>query len=307
MSRMACHAPPKPPTSDVIGDDHADGDGERDEEAQQSPPAGPQRHRLVGGRPCCGLVRCGRRAGPIQARADSHRHSKVPVVRAGQPCTPEARPPAWAFAPGQGYGRAVPTIETATGPVDSASLGRVLMHEHVFVISPEMKDNVPEEWGDEDAPHGRRRPAPAGAEGRAASTPSSTRRRSASAATSRASAQLAPRIDLKIIVATGLYTFNELPHYWSARVPGQRARRQRPHGEPVRAGHHRGHRRHGHQGRRHQVRHRPPRHHPRRRARAAGVRADAPGHRRADHDPHRRRRRAAASSSRRSSSPRAST
>jgi len=45
----------------------------------------------------------------------------------------------------------VPTIETATGPIDGAELGRVLMHEHVFIISPEMKDNVPEDWGDEDA------------------------------------------------------------------------------------------------------------------------------------------------------------
>src|SRR3982750_816329 len=44
----------------------------------------------------------------------------------------------------------VPTIETATGPVDSAELGRVLMHEHVFIISPEMKDNVPEDWGSDD-------------------------------------------------------------------------------------------------------------------------------------------------------------
>jgi len=51
----------------------------------------------------------------------------------------------------RGYRRAVPTIETATGPVDSAELGRVLMHEHVFIISPEMKDNVPEEWGEEEA------------------------------------------------------------------------------------------------------------------------------------------------------------
>ena len=24
------------------------------------------------------------------------------------------------------------------------------MHEHVFIISPEMKDNVPEDWGDEE-------------------------------------------------------------------------------------------------------------------------------------------------------------
>ena len=55
----------------------------------------------------------------------------------------------------------MPTIETATGPVDSAALGRVLMHEHVFIISPEMKDNVPEDWGDEDDAAGRRRHAAA--------------------------------------------------------------------------------------------------------------------------------------------------
>ena len=77
--------------------------------------------------------------------------------------------------------------------------------------------------------------------------------------------------------------------------------------EPVRQGHHRGHRRHRHQGRGHQVRHRSSRHHARRRAGAAGVRPDPPGDRRADHDAHRTRRRSGDSSSRRSSGPRAST
>ena len=72
--------------------------------------------------------------------------------------------------------------------------------------------------------------------------------------------------------------------------PGQRARRQRPDGEPVRQGHHRGHRRHGDQGRRHQVRHRPPRRHARRRAGAAGVRPDPSPHRVPDHHAHVRRR-----------------
>ena len=31
-----------------------------------------------------------------------------------------------------------------------AALGRVLMHEHVFIISPEMQHNVPEDWGNEE-------------------------------------------------------------------------------------------------------------------------------------------------------------
>ena len=42
------------------------------------------------------------------------------------------------------------TVASAKGPIDSSSLGRVLMHEHVFIISPEMQHNVPEDWGDEE-------------------------------------------------------------------------------------------------------------------------------------------------------------
>ena len=42
------------------------------------------------------------------------------------------------------------SVETARGPMDTADLGRVLMHEHVFVISTEIQQNYPEEWGDED-------------------------------------------------------------------------------------------------------------------------------------------------------------
>ena len=113
----------------------------------------------------------------------------------------------------------MPTIETATGPVDSDLLGRVLMHEHVFIISPEMQHNVPEDWGDEEA-----RLADA-----------ATRLQELKAAGIDAILDptalglgryiprigvLAKRIDLKILVATGLYTFNELPHYWGRRGPG---------------------------------------------------------------------------------------
>lgn len=113
----------------------------------------------------------------------------------------------------------MPTIETATGPIDSASLGRVLMHEHVFIISPEMQHNVPEDWGDEEARLGD----------------AATRLQELKSAGIDAILDptalglgryiprigvLAARIDLKILVATGLYTFNELPHYWGRRTPG---------------------------------------------------------------------------------------
>ena len=42
------------------------------------------------------------------------------------------------------------SVETATGSIASTNLGRVLMHEHVFVISTEIQNNYPDEWGDEE-------------------------------------------------------------------------------------------------------------------------------------------------------------
>jgi phosphotriesterase-related protein len=113
----------------------------------------------------------------------------------------------------------VPTIETATGPIDSASLGRVLMHEHVFVISPEMKDNVPEEWGDDktrvdDAVRRLQELKDSGIDAILDPTALGLGRYIPRIG------EVAARTDLKIIAATGLYTFNELPHYWGAREPG---------------------------------------------------------------------------------------
>ena len=43
------------------------------------------------------------------------------------------------------------TVQTARGPIPTTDLGVVLMHEHVFVLSPEIIANYPEGWGDEAA------------------------------------------------------------------------------------------------------------------------------------------------------------
>ena len=45
----------------------------------------------------------------------------------------------------------MPTVETVRGPVDTAQLGRTYMHEHIFVLSPDVQQNFPEHWGDEEA------------------------------------------------------------------------------------------------------------------------------------------------------------
>ena len=41
------------------------------------------------------------------------------------------------------------TVETVRGPVDTADLGRTYMHEHIFVLSADVQQNYPDEWGDE--------------------------------------------------------------------------------------------------------------------------------------------------------------
>jgi phosphotriesterase-related protein len=45
----------------------------------------------------------------------------------------------------------MPTVHTARGPIDTADLGRTLMHEHVFVLSTEHQQNYGTgDWWDEE-------------------------------------------------------------------------------------------------------------------------------------------------------------
>ncbi|SUZ75974.1 uncharacterized protein METZ01_LOCUS28828 [marine metagenome] len=91
------------------------------------------------------------------------------------------------------------------------------MHEHVFVVSTEIQQNYPQEWGDEQAriddavdrltelkENGIETIVDPTAIGLGRYIP-------------RIQA-VANRIDLNIVCATGLYTFNELPHYYRRRT-----------------------------------------------------------------------------------------
>jgi phosphotriesterase-related protein len=42
----------------------------------------------------------------------------------------------------------MPQVNTVLGPVDAGSLGSTLMHEHIFVLSPEIEKTA-EEWDEE--------------------------------------------------------------------------------------------------------------------------------------------------------------
>src|SRR5690242_20098847 len=47
-------------------------------------------------------------------------------------------------------GATMPQVQTVRGPIDTSALGTTYMHEHVFVLSPDVQQNYPDEWGDED-------------------------------------------------------------------------------------------------------------------------------------------------------------
>ncbi len=111
-------------------------------------------------------------------------------------------------------------VETVRGAVDVAELGRVLMHEHLFVLSPEFMANHPEHDGfreDEHVAEAIRRLNELKAAGIDTIVDPTViglgryipRVRKVAAAT-----------DIKIVVATGLYTYNDVPHYLQFRGPG---------------------------------------------------------------------------------------
>lgn len=109
------------------------------------------------------------------------------------------------------------SIETATGPIQSSDLGRVLMHEHVFVISTEIQQNYPQEWGDEqgridDAITRLNELKESGIDTIVDPTAIGLGRYIPRIQ------EVAKEIDLRIVCATGLYTFNELPHYYRRRT-----------------------------------------------------------------------------------------
>jgi phosphotriesterase-related protein len=113
----------------------------------------------------------------------------------------------------------MPQINTARGPIDTDSLGVTLMHEHVFVLSPEIMQNYPEGWGDEE-----KRVSDAIArlnELKARGVDSIVD------LTVIGLGRYVPRIeriaretDLHIIVATGVYTYNDVPMYFHFQGPG---------------------------------------------------------------------------------------
>ncbi|MET7287076.1 phosphotriesterase-related protein [Streptomyces sp. NPDC005573] len=114
-------------------------------------------------------------------------------------------------------------VETVRGPVETSALGRTYMHEHVFILTPDVQLNHPEEWGDEDV-----RIADAVAKLGALAAQGV---RTVVDPTVIGLGRYIPRIqrvaeqlpELNIIVATGCYTHTEVPLFFHHRGPALNA------------------------------------------------------------------------------------
>lgn len=111
------------------------------------------------------------------------------------------------------------TVETVRGAVDTSQLGQVLMHEHIFVLTPELMENYDTGWDEET---------------RVSEAVARLKELKANGIDTIVDLTVAglgryiPRIqrvnaetDLNIVVATGLYTYNDVPHYFHFRGPGR--------------------------------------------------------------------------------------
>jgi phosphotriesterase-related protein len=112
----------------------------------------------------------------------------------------------------------MPQVQAVLGAVDVSGLGRTLMHEHIFILTTDVQQNYPEEWGDEDA--------------RVADAVRQLRALAAAGietivdVTVIGQGRYIPRIqrvaeqvpELNIVVATGCYIFDEVPLFFSGRT-----------------------------------------------------------------------------------------
>lgn len=110
-------------------------------------------------------------------------------------------------------------IHSVGGALDTTQLGVTLMHEHVFVLSTEILQNYPEIWGDEE-----QRIADAAAR---LNELYEVGVRSIVDLTVIGLGRYIPRIQrvaaltpLQILVATGVYTYNDLPFHFHFQGPG---------------------------------------------------------------------------------------
>jgi phosphotriesterase-related protein len=113
-------------------------------------------------------------------------------------------------------------VETARGPVDAGSLGVTLMHEHIFILNEEVRENYPAEYPDgwdEDDQVDSAITKLTELAGRGCQTIVDPTVLGLGRDVARIR-RVADGTEVNVIVATGLYTYNEVPFYFTYRLPG---------------------------------------------------------------------------------------
>ena len=109
----------------------------------------------------------------------------------------------------------MPQVETLKGPVDTTELGFTLMHEHVFVHSEGVAQNFPSVWDEASETAAARKKlqdmADAGVRTIVDLTVLGLERNIPRLR------DIVADLPLTVIVATGLYTYNEVPNYFNFR------------------------------------------------------------------------------------------
>lgn len=110
-------------------------------------------------------------------------------------------------------------VQTVRGPIDSSQLGATLMHEHVFVLDTEILQNYPEDWGVEEQRIADAVKRLNELKARGVDTIVDLTVIGLGRYIPRIQ-QIAQQTKINIIVATGIYTYNDAPHYFHFRGPG---------------------------------------------------------------------------------------
>lgn len=110
-------------------------------------------------------------------------------------------------------------VQTVRGPVDSSELGTVLMHEHVFVLNEEIRQNYPDYWDEEtrvaDAVSKLRDVRSRGIDTIVDPTVIGLGRYIPRVQ------RINEQVDINIVPATGIYTYNDVPFAFHFRGPGK--------------------------------------------------------------------------------------
>lgn len=113
----------------------------------------------------------------------------------------------------------MPEVDTVRGAIDANDLGVTLMHEHVFIMTTEVMQNYPESWGDD----AQREADAIGRLNKLKATGVDTIVDLTVIGLGRyipRIARVAAATDLNIVVATGVYTYNDVPFCFHYLGPG---------------------------------------------------------------------------------------